>query len=593
MSASEKIVPFREAERAARRGGGGGAAPPSSGAPDAQWDAAPFELLGVCGDAWWFVDAYHQVLAFKGSMLCQRGPLNVLMAGDVSGWARTHFPEYDKEGAPTGDYSPRRVHQAIAQRMQSVPLFDPEMSRRGCGVWVEGGVPIVHVGNGVLLPEGPRRPSFVRRGVVWITDRPVLPPHDGMAGRPTPPAAALAFEAERRLGLWNWQRDCSARMLLGWWTIANLGALSPMRPLALVDGQEEAGKSTLLDVLHAMSPAAEKTNDTTEAGLRQRLQGRAAPVVLDEFEGEQLVRVLGLLRRIVTGDGARAFRGAADQKAIATEVVGTAIMGAIGAPVANAAETTRILDLMLWPRAPGVPSLDRDEMLEWARASGPMLWGRALAAWPRIRANYAMLSPLLEGREASSRNAQMVGWLVAAREAMVSDLALDGDSAEEALGWASAWVVTRGEQAQDSTAARCLGHLMASQVQVRPGVSSTVAELVTMAVQAEGGWDAERTLAQIGLRMAPRPMDSGGRDGLYVAVGRRPGLEKLFAGTEWAGGRWGTVLAQMRGVRAGSEVRAEMTGKQRIRFSGENDRAAAVWLARALLPAGASEADAV
>jgi hypothetical protein len=575
------VVPFEAAKRKAKR-----AEEHGGGVAEVNWETAPFEPLGVNGDAWWFVDAYHQVLSFRAATLCQRGPLNVLMAGDASGWAATFFPEFDKEGKATGDYSPRRVHQAIAQRMQGMPLFDPEMSRRGCGVWVEAGTPIIHVGDGVLLPEGPVRPSFVRKGVVWVSDRAIAAPHDGAAGRPPVPGAAIAEEAERRLGMWNWERDCSARMLLGWWCIANLGALSPMRPLALVDGQEEAGKSTLLDTLHAMSPAAEKTNDTTEAGLRQRLQGRAAPVVLDEFEGEQLVRVLGLLRRIVTGDGARAFRGSADQKAIATEVVGTAIMGAIGAPVANAAETTRILELMLWPRAPGVAALDRDEMLGWAKDAGPKLWGRAIAAWPRIRANFAILAPLLERRQASSRNAQMVGWLVAAREAMVSDFALDSDSAEEALGWASPWIVTRGEQAQDSTAARCLNHLMASQVMVRPGQSATVAELITQASAAEGGWDAEKTLQQIGLRLAPRPIDGGGVAGLYVATGRRPGLEKLFAGTEWIGGRWGTVLAQMRAMQGGRELRAELTGKQRVRFSGENDRASAVWLARGLLPGG-------
>ena len=201
-----------------------------------------------------------------------------------------------------------------------------------------------------------------------------------------------------------------------------------------------------------------------------------------------------------------------------------------------------------------------------------------------------MLRPLLERRQAADRNAELVGWLVAAREAMVSNIVLDADSAEDALDWAAPWVVTRGEQAEDSTAARCLQHLMASQVQTKPGTFSTVAELVGRVLRpppdTETDWDADRVLAQLGLRLAPRPIDGGGTPGLYVAAGRRPGLARLFQGTEWEGGRWGPVLAQLRRQRDGRELRAETTGKQRVRFSGENDRCAAIWLVRDLLPDG-------
>ena len=312
-------------------------------------------------------------------------------------------------------------------------------------------------------------------------------------------------------------------------------------------------------------------------------------MVLDEFEGERLEAVLGLLRRIVTGEGTRVFRGSADQRAIASEVTGTAIMGAIGAPVGNAADSTRILRMMLWPRAPGVAALDRDELMAWAQDAGPRLWGRAIAAWPRIRANFAVLRPLLDGMGASARNAEVVGWMVAAREAMIADLPLTAEQAAEALEWAAEWVVTQNEQAQDSTAARCLNHLLASEVIVRPGQTDTVARLVTKAASAASEVEVEEAgavLARIGLRVAPYPISGLGDRGLYVATGRRPGLQKLYQGTEWSGGRWGTVLAQLRALAVGAEVRA-IEVKGRVRFSGENDRANAVWLGRALLPAAA------
>jgi hypothetical protein len=590
--------PFADLERAAdadpkvvklRKRADGGDPPPEEPPADPEWKDAPFECLGVSGETWWFRDGYSQISGVNAGRLAQRGPLNVLLAGDARGWASAHFPEFDKEGNPTGDYSPRKLHKAIAAQMQRVGLFDPTMPRRGPGVWVHAGKPVVHCGDAVLFADGPRSPSFIRDGVAYVGARAIPLPEDGAGGRAPPPAPDLVDEVERRFLRWNWDQPNSERMLLGWWTIANLGALAPMRPLAMVDGQEGGGKSTLLECVAALCPAGELTNDTTEAGLRQRMNQRAAPMVLDEFEGEELVRVLALLRRIVTGEGSRSFRGQGSQQAIVTEVVGTAIMGAIGAPVANAAETTRMLRLMLWPRAPHVAALDRAEMVGWCRDNAAALWGRAIACWPRIQQNAAVMRGVLDRAGCSPRYMDMLGWLVGAREAMVSDVPLDDARAEEALGWAWPWVVTEAEQSEDTTAARCLQHLMAFPVQLAPAHNETVAVLIARALR-EPDSPAARSLLEIGLRMDGLPIQKGvvGR-GLYIASGRRPGLSRLFHGTEWQGGRWGTVLAQLRTRIDDKEFRAAVV-RSRVRFTGENDRAQAVWLAPELLPGHGQDA---
>ncbi len=579
-----------EGGKGKRKGGGGDAPPPESPPPeDLDWSAAPVECLGVNGETWWFVDAYRQIIAIQAGKLSARGALNALLGGDATGWAALYFPEFDKEGMKTGDYSPRKLHKALAEQMTVVGLFDPTTPRRGPGVWLHQGKPVVHAGANVFFADGARRPSFIRDGIAYIAARAIAQPHDGQDGRPEAGSAALAEEAEAMFRQWNWENGASDRMLLGWWVIANLGALAPMRPLAMIDGQEGAGKSTLLEILAALCPAGEMTNDTTEAGLRQRMNQRAAPMILDEFEGEELLRVLAMLRRIVTGEGSRSFRGQGSQTAVVTEVVGTAVMGAIGAPVANSAETTRILRLMLWPRAPNVPSLEKSALLSWCQKEAPALWGRAIAAWPRIHANAAMMRLVLNRAGCSPRYADMLGWLIGAREAMVADLPLTEAQAEEALQWAWGWVVTEAEQAEDTTAARCLQHLMSCPVLTGPGHSETVAVLVERTLR-EPDAPAAKLLAEIGLRLAPYPIDGGdtARVGLYVAAGRRPSLARLYQQTEWQGGRWGTVLAQLRARVADAEIRAQPI-KTRVRFSGENDRAQAVWLAPELLPSGAAK----
>ncbi len=567
-----------------KRKGGGGKPPPESPPEDLDWSQAPFECLGVQGETWWFRDSYHQVRGFSAASLAQRGQLTVLLAGDADGWAARYWPQYDREGLKTGDYAPHKVHRAIAARMLEVGLFDPAMPRRGPGVWVHNGELVIHCGNKVLFPGSERRTSFIRDAVAYIGSATMPPPHDGREGRAPPPGPDLAAKVEALFRRWNWDAPhATDKILLGWLTIANLGAASPMRPLVIVDGQEGGGKSALLRCVAALCPAGEWTDDTTESGLRQRMNGRAAPVVLDEFEGEEQVRVLGLLRRIVTGTGSRSFRGQASQTVLTTEVVGTAMVGAIGAPVANAAEATRIINVMLWPRAQGAAPLDEGALLAECRAMAPALWGRAIASWPRIRANAVVARQALDKAGCSPRHMDRLGWLIAAREAMVSDEPLTPEGAEEALVWVTPWLVTEDEQAEDTTAARCLQHLMASSILIATAHSETVATLIARALR-EPDTPAERHLLELGLRIAPYPVDLGAVRGLYVATGRRPALSKLYAGTEWQAGRWGTVLAQMRRrLPDGTEYRAAPV-RNRIRFSGENDRAQAVWLAPELLP---------
>ncbi len=566
-----------------KRGKGGGGPPPESPPEELDWSAAPFECLGVQGETWWFRDSYHQVIGVNASRLSQRGPLTVLLAGDADGWAARQWPEYDREGLRTGDYSPRKVHKAIAARMLDVGLFDPAMPRRGPGVWLHNGDLVVHCGNEVLFADARRRTSFIRDGIVYIGGPTMPVPHDGRDGRKPPPGPVLAEKAEEIFRKWNWDSHATDKVLLGWVTLANIGAAPPMRPLTIVDGQEGGGKTTLLKCVAALCPAGEWTDDTTESGLRQRMNSRAAPVVLDEFEGEEQVRVLGLLRRIVTNEGSRSFRGQASQNALVTEVVGTAMVGAIGAPVANGAEATRILNVMLWPRPKGAPALEETALLAQCRAMAPALWGRAIAAWPRIKANAVVARQALDGAGCSPRHMDRLGWIIAAREAMVSDEPLTAERAQEALVWVTPWLVTEDEQAEDSTAARCLQHLMASSVVIATAHSETVAMLVARALREEGS-PAERHLHELGLRLAPYPIDGGRSRGLYVAVGRRPALMKMFAGTEFQSGRWGTVLAQLRRrLPTGAEFRAAVV-RTRVRFSGENDRAQAVWLAPELLP---------
>jgi Rha family phage regulatory protein len=81
----------------------------------------------------------------------------------------------------------------------------------------------------------------------------------------------------------------------------------------------------------------------------------------------------------------------------------------------------------------------------------------------------------------------------------------------------------------------CLAHVLAHEAS--PGV--TVADLI--ADVAAGALDSARALAELGLRRHEA--------GLFVAQSRIAGLEALFAGTGWTGGRHRAALLAVPGAR--------------------------------------------
>lgn len=82
----------------------------------------------------------------------------------------------------------------------------------------------------------------------------------------------------------------------------------------------------------------------------------------------------------------------------------------------------------------------------------------------------------------------------------------------------------------------CLAHVLAHEP--APGV--TVADLIAEA--EAGAFDSARALAGLGLRRT--------ETGLFVAQSRIAGLEALFAGTGWAGGRHRAALLALPGAAA-------------------------------------------
>ena len=541
------LVRLSDARRSSKSNDDGGETPP----PERPKEVGPSTVtpLGHVDGHCWFFDGAGQLRALPAQAMGQ-SPQLVMLFGD-EGWLVENFPAFNKEGKPTGWFSARDAGAYLVKECARRGLFRTDEPRRGVGVWrCPDGTAALHLGDQVVWltdPQEVQKAGFRDKGALWPAFSPVA--------RPSAPASAEdAAVIESLFGRWNWEEPNSNRVFFGLWVAGLLGAAIPWRPHGLVVGGAGTGKSSLLEFYGAVSPLAWFLNEFTEAGIRQNISGRAAPLLLDEAEGDTesaaaLQRVIGLLRRTSGQRGAQVVRGSSGGKAQQFEVMSPAILGAILPPDLLPQDASRITRLDVRPRAQGnTKGLPDDGEIAWAKERAAALWGRAIASLPRFMQNLAVVRAELLGRGCVPRLADQVGTIIAARAAMLQDEPLSAleacDEADEVR-----WLIrTEEEQAPDSGPRAALNLLLQSPSDVQwSNERPTIGRLVALAQSGEDGSNAKRVLVEHGLLVAPWPRKSSGPCHLYVA-NSNPRLKRVFEGSAWAGGRWKDDLRRLPGA---------------------------------------------
>jgi hypothetical protein len=539
-------------EKRKRRGNGDGSNPPDQPPPEHFGDdACPITPLGMLGGTYWFFDINGELRSFNAQQISQAPQIVSLFGGNTL-WPTGRFPQYDKEGNPTNWFNARLVGRWLVEQASRVGLFQSDMPRRGVGVWAAGDSAVaLHMGDIIRwLGDEPhdQRAGFSAHGALW--------PRAPRTTRPGEPASADdARSLEAAFERWNWERKAEAAVFLGLWAAGLLGAAIRWRPHGLVVGGPGTGKTTLLELYASVSPLAFASNDFTEAGIRQTISGRAAPLILDEAEGDiegmaKMQRVIELLRRASGGEGARTARGSAGGQAQQFQVMSPAILGAVLPPSLLPADASRItrVDLMVKPQdGPGLPD---DAELARLRTLAPALWSRALNGLPRFRANLVAIRKELLGRGCVPRLADQVGTILAAREMMVSDATLSDGEAHD-LADDFRWLVrTEEEQREDGGPQAALNHILQSTADITwGGEHPTFGRLIRQACNDDLSISksANDALQEHGLMVAKFPKRGDGPLRLYVAD-KHPRLAKVFVGTQWAGGRWKDDLRRLPGA---------------------------------------------
>lgn len=542
---------------------------PRAGGPNPGDDPdCPIRALGHRAGRYWVFNAAGEIRMLTEDRLDKRAVLVSLMGGDID-WAVRHFVQLDREGNQTRWFNAGTLGCWLVAECTAAGIYDEEEPRRGWGVWRTPAGTVLHLGDVVWMarPREMRRAGFREWGALWPGLPKAMPAmRRGITGPLPPPATARqSAEVESLFARWSWDpaQPWAAKIVTGLWAAGLYGASIRWRPHGLVVGGAGTGKTTLFGVLAVLSPLAAKWNDYSEAGLRQALTGRAAPLLLDEAEGEgagvqSLDRVLKLLRLTSGDDGAQTVRGSPGGQAQVFEVNAQAMMGGILPPIMLPQDESRFTRVDLVPPPPPEdhgevapsPLPDAEEREVW-RALAPALLSRALAGADRMERNFALLRAEIIRRNCPPRLGDQLGSILAARATMLADDALtkaqvraECDSVLPLLR------AGRGQEMEDGAGA-VLMHLLQSASDVtRHGEKPSIGALVREALGNPDG-EGPRLLGEHGLGLGPWPRGTrdvaGGPPHLFIA-NSHPRLTRLFEGTRWAGGRWKEDLRRLRGA---------------------------------------------
>jgi hypothetical protein len=523
-------------------------------------DACPVQVLGIDGNGrYWYVDPSGRLVSLTASQHNNPAIIDSLFGGEAGiRWLETieHFVRRGSQGHKTG-YRPDLVRQWLMGQAHNQPPFNPDLHIRRKGVWLDdAGRVVVHAGDEVYV-NGERVPAGQRLNKAFEGAGPYVYPLDTPDPHPDfgkPATTELFHELAATIAKWNFEAGpLCGRIMVGWIVNALLCGIVSWRPHVLLSGAPGTGKSTLLELKMALfgPDGIVSSDDATEAGIRQRLNGARKAVVLDEIEndpqnhkGRQIVKLARIASKARRGGGS--LRGSAEGHAQSWAIVTSFLFSSVDPIPLTPQDRTRITPLRLRPVHADPAEYERLQLaIAEIGRRGPSFRGRVCTNefFELYKINLRVIQDALAAKKCSPRLCDQLGALLAGWEAAQNAAPIDQDSAE-AIVEECALSGFIDEAEHTDTAEDCLAHLLSWRARVhedgRAPVEMTVGELVGLAYRRKTGPYA-RALRTYGLAWYE---DQDGH--WYLCVGDKGAeLERIFANTRWSGGNWSEILRRL------------------------------------------------
>jgi hypothetical protein len=486
---------------------------------------------------------------------------------------------------------PEKAAEILQAACAHVGLFDPQGKVRGRGAWRgPNGELVFHHGDKVYRSGS--APGFAWEdpdlidGYVYPT-APAIPRPDIGQVDDKPGVMLLSL-----LRSWYWERPkIDPYLLLGFIAQAPFGGAIDWRSHVWVTGDSATGKSTLESKLlqWLLEGMQLRTNDATEASIRQVLGKQTLPVFFDELEAEEnndRGRRVIKLARLASSAGV-IFRGGSDHQA--TEFVARSCFyfTSILMPPTLTQDRNRLAILELKPIPEGArePMLDRAALVEL----GKQLRRRVIDQWDRYDRTLAAYRRALALNGHSGRSADQFGNLLA-----FADLLLyDGPEPEPDVlsDWGAALKASDLAETADnrSDAEEAIDFLTGYPLQLRGGdepqpisrfIERGLGKGVTALLEGSDVERARSTLENHGLKLVVLTDKGGaaepraGQVPTHLAIANsHEQLARIFRDKRWSQGVWSQTFSRVPGA-----VR-----RVQVRYAGDGGRKATLVPIAALL----------
>lgn len=295
----------------------------------------PFKILGRHAGRCYYIPADGFIYDYSPASHGKQ----VLLALAPLGFWLEKFPSHD--GCIHTDAAVSWLLE-MSQRI----TFDPSM-RRGRGAWRDAGRIVIHQGHDILdVQTGALCP------VTDFASKYIYPKAYSFAEDRVPALASKeAYNLLKICQSLPLESKMSAYLLAGWIACAQIGGVLDWRPHVWITGRKGSGKSyTMNNLILPMlgKNCLQVQSSTTEAGIRQSLQGDARPVLFDEAEGtgqrerDRLQRVLELARQASSEGGGVIAKGTAGGQALSFHIRSCFCFSSISHSITQNSDRSRV-----------------------------------------------------------------------------------------------------------------------------------------------------------------------------------------------------------------------------------------------------------
>lgn len=396
-------------------------------------------------------------------------------------WAHA-FPQLQKQ---TGMDWNRLGGELMRLCREKNPNFDPS-KQRGRGTWYDNGRIVINMGNCLIVDGVKKFFDQVESEYIYVSG-PTL--KLDMSKEPLPASEARhLIDICRQLRM---ERTSDSYLLAGWSILAPICGAFDWRPHLWLTGASGSGKTTVIE--NIIGPlvfpyGVRVQSNTTEAGIRQRLEADALPVVFDEFEGEtqtdrmRVAKVLELARQASTEGEGSVLKGTTHGGALQYKIRSCFMFSSIHVNLIQEADKNRFCVINIVP--PTRDEVVSGEANEHYKSLKGMMKGldvdfsnrmlvRSIWMIPIIRQNIEVFKKVLPGYVTTVRQGDQYSVLFAAAYSIENDGVVSEDKARKWLDDMQ-W---EGEEFVEKDEGDCLSMILMTTVRISHKEEMNIYEL--------------------------------------------------------------------------------------------------------------------